>query len=101
MLASSEWLPCRELEGNRPGSEKKSSGPEDRKVREGGMAKANAAGGWLFKQEPGSYSFGDLERDGMTLWDGVTNALALKNMRNIRVGDRVLFYHTGKEKAVV
>lgn len=56
---------------------------------------------WLFKQEPSCYSFADLQRDGSTVWDGVSNALARKNLRQTRPGDRVLFYHTGKEKAVV
>ena len=56
---------------------------------------------WLFKEEPEHYSFADLERDRATLWDGVSNNLALKNLRQVRRGDRVFFYHTGKEKAVV
>jgi predicted RNA-binding protein with PUA-like domain len=56
---------------------------------------------WLFKQEPGCYSLADLERDGTTVWDGVSNALARKHLRSAKPGDRVLFYHTGKEKAVV
>src|SRR5260370_9900777 len=56
---------------------------------------------WLFKQEPGCYSFADLERDGHTVWDGCTNNLALKNLRQVKHGDRIFFYHTGKEKAVV
>jgi predicted RNA-binding protein with PUA-like domain len=56
---------------------------------------------WLFKQEPSCYSLADLERDGSTTWDGVANALARKNLRQCKSGDRVLFYHTGKEKAVV
>jgi predicted RNA-binding protein with PUA-like domain len=56
---------------------------------------------WLFKQEPGCYSFADLQRDGTTLWDGVGNNLAQQNLRKVRKGDRILFYHTGKEKAVV
>lgn len=56
---------------------------------------------WLFKEEPETYSFADLERDGSTLWSGVTNALAQKNLRAIKKGDRVFFYHTGKEKAVI
>jgi predicted RNA-binding protein with PUA-like domain len=56
---------------------------------------------WLFKQEPSCYSFADLKRDGTTVWDGVSNALALKNLRQVRRNDRVLFYHTGKEKAIV
>jgi predicted RNA-binding protein with PUA-like domain len=56
---------------------------------------------WLFKEEPGTYSFADLERDGSTTWSGVTNALAQKHLRAIKKGDKVFFYHTGDEKAVV
>jgi predicted RNA-binding protein with PUA-like domain len=56
---------------------------------------------WLFKEEPTHYSFADLERDGTTVWDGIANALALQNLRKVRAGDRVFYYHTGKEKAVV
>src|SRR5262245_14562435 len=65
------------------------------------MARAAKNGYWLFKQEPDCYNYSALERDGRTEWDGVSNALAQKNLRQVRVGDRVLFYHTGKEKAVV
>ena len=56
---------------------------------------------WIFKQEPTCYSFSDLQRDGRTIWDGVSNALARKNLRQIKRGDLIFFYHTGKEKAVV
>ncbi|MBO0697979.1 MAG: EVE domain-containing protein [Zavarzinella sp.] len=56
---------------------------------------------WLCKQEPSCYSYDDLVRDGSTVWDGVSNALARKHLRQMKPGDRVLFYHTGKEKAVV
>jgi predicted RNA-binding protein with PUA-like domain len=56
---------------------------------------------WLFKEEPEHYSFQDLQRDGKTLWDGVSNNLARQNLRLVKRGDRVLFYATGKEKAVV
>jgi len=56
---------------------------------------------WLFKEEPDHYSFDDLRHDGTTLWDGVANALARQHLRQVRRGDRVLYYHTGKEKAVV
>jgi predicted RNA-binding protein with PUA-like domain len=56
---------------------------------------------WLFKQEPSCYSFTDLQKEGSTTWDGVTNALAQKHLRAVKKGDRVLFYHTGDEKAVV
>jgi len=55
----------------------------------------------LFKEEPGHYSFADLERDGQAVWDGIANALALQHLRRVRAGDRGLYYHTGKEKAVV
>lgn len=60
-----------------------------------------AAGGWLFKEEPSHYSYKDLERDGATLWDGVTNNLARQNLRKVRPGERVLYYHTGQERAIV
>jgi predicted RNA-binding protein with PUA-like domain len=60
-----------------------------------------STGGWLFKEEPDHYSYADLVRDGATWWDGVTNALARQHLRQVKVGDRVLYYHTGKEKAVV
>lgn len=56
---------------------------------------------WLFKEEPTHYTFADLERDGQAVWDGVKNNLALQNLRQTRKGDQVLFYSTGKEKAVV
>jgi predicted RNA-binding protein with PUA-like domain len=56
---------------------------------------------WLFKEEPGCYSYADLERDGSTVWAGVTNALAQKHLRAIKKGDTIFYYHTGKEKAVV
>ncbi len=56
---------------------------------------------WLFKQEPDCYSYADLERDGVATWDGVTNALAQKHLRSVKPGDKVLFYHTGKDKAIV
>lgn len=56
---------------------------------------------WLFKEEPGAYSFADLERDGQTNWEGISNPLALKNLRQVKPGDRILLYHTGKEKAIV
>lgn len=56
---------------------------------------------WLFKEEPGTYSFADLQRDGATTWSGVANPQAQKNLRAIKKGDHVFFYHTGSEKAVV
>jgi predicted RNA-binding protein with PUA-like domain len=56
---------------------------------------------WLCKMEPGCYCIDDLLRDGVTDWDGVTNPLARIHLRNMKPGDRVFFYHTGKEKSVV
>jgi predicted RNA-binding protein with PUA-like domain len=56
---------------------------------------------WLVKEEPEHYSYDDLVRDGKTSWTGVRNPLAQKHLRSIRKGDRIFFYHTGKEKAVV
>jgi predicted RNA-binding protein with PUA-like domain len=56
---------------------------------------------WLLKTEPSVYSFADLQREGRTVWDGVTNNLAQKHLRSIKPGDRVLIYHTGDEKQVV
>ena len=56
---------------------------------------------WLFKEEPDTYSFADLQRDGSTIWSGVKNPLAQKHLASIKKGDRIFFYHTGKEKAVV
>lgn len=55
----------------------------------------------LFKTEPSTYSFADLVRDRRTVWDGVSNPLALKNLRAVRKGDTVVIYHTGAEKAAV
>lgn len=63
--------------------------------------KIPAPGGWLFKEEPSCYSYTQLEKDGSTVWAGVKNALARQNLRKIQVGDRVLYYHTGNEKAIV
>src|SRR5713226_10203078 len=56
---------------------------------------------WLFKTEPSAYSFQQLEKDKKTIWDGVKNNLALKNLKDIENGDQILIYHTGDEKAAV
>lgn len=56
---------------------------------------------WLLKTEPSAYSYADLEREGRAVWDGVTNPVALKNLRAAKAGDEALVYHTGDEKAVV
>ena len=56
---------------------------------------------WLFKEEPGHYSYDDLVKDGKTSWTGVRNPLAQKHLRAVRGGDRIFYYHTGSQKAVV
>jgi predicted RNA-binding protein with PUA-like domain len=56
---------------------------------------------WLFKEEPTHYSYDDLIRDGKTSWTGVKNPLAQKNLRQVKKGDRIFYYHTGDEKSVV
>lgn len=56
---------------------------------------------FLVKTEPSTYSFADLERDGRTVWDGVSNPVALKNIATIRKGDTIVVYHTGAEKQAV
>ena len=56
---------------------------------------------WLVKEEPEHYSYDQLEHDRKTVWAGVKNPLAQKHLRSIQKGDRIFFYHTGKQKAVV
>ncbi|HZQ67574.1 MAG TPA: EVE domain-containing protein [Terriglobales bacterium] len=56
---------------------------------------------YLLKTEPSTYSFADLQREKTTIWDGVTNPVALKNMRAMKPGDRLVIYHTGDEKSAV
>jgi len=56
---------------------------------------------WLLKSDPEHYSFSDLARDGKTVWDGISNNLALKHLRNVRRGDLIIVYHTGNERAAV
>ena len=56
---------------------------------------------WLFKSDPEHYSYQNLENDKKTVWDGISNNLALKHLRNVRKGDEVMIYHSGGERAVV
>jgi predicted RNA-binding protein with PUA-like domain len=56
---------------------------------------------WLVKQEPSSYSWSDFVVEAQTSWTGVRNYTARNNLRKMRIGDEVLFYHSGEEKAVV
>ena len=58
-------------------------------------------GHWLVKQEPETYSWSDFVSDGGTDWTGVRNYQARNNLREMKAGERVLFYHSGKDKAVV
>jgi predicted RNA-binding protein with PUA-like domain len=56
---------------------------------------------YLLKTEPSEYSFADLERDKVTIWDGVTNPVALKNLREMQPGARLIIYETGDHKSAV
>jgi predicted RNA-binding protein with PUA-like domain len=56
---------------------------------------------WLFKTEPSVYSFQQLQKDKKTVWDGVANNLALKNLKDIKKGDLIFIYHTGDERQAV
>ena len=56
---------------------------------------------WILKTEPSGYAFADLQRDGRTRWDGISNPVALRHLRSMHRGDQALVYHTGDEKRVV
>lgn len=56
---------------------------------------------YLLKTEPSVYSFADLQRDQSTIWDGVTNPVAVKHLREMKPGDQLVIYHTGDEKSAV
>jgi predicted RNA-binding protein with PUA-like domain len=56
---------------------------------------------YLLKTEPSTYSFADLQREKNTIWDGVSNPVALKNMRNMKPGDGLIIYETGDMKSAV
>ena len=56
---------------------------------------------YLLKTEPSAYSFADLQRDKITVWDGVTNPVAVKNLREMQANDQLIVYHTGDEKQAV
>src|SRR5260370_30298936 len=63
--------------------------------------KSQTSGLWMVKQEPEIYSWDDLVRDGRTDWTGVRNFQARNNLRQMKVGDRLLFYYSGTGKCVV
>ena len=56
---------------------------------------------WLFKTESQDYCYDDLERDQRAVWGRGSNSITLKNLREVRLGDQILFYHSGSENAVV
>ena len=56
---------------------------------------------YLLKTEPSTYSFSDLQRERTTIWDGVSNPVALKHLRVMKPGERLVIYHTGDEKSAV
>src|SRR5262249_37729241 len=56
---------------------------------------------YLLKTEPSVYSFADLQKEHSTIWDGVTNPVAVKHLRGMQKGDRLVIYHTGDEKSAV
>ena len=56
---------------------------------------------YLLKTEPSTYSFGDLQKDGATIWDGVSNPVALRNLGKMQPSDRLIIYHTGDDKSAV
>src|SRR5215210_2384947 len=56
---------------------------------------------WLVKEEPEHYSFDQFVADGTTIWSGVKNPLAQKHLRSMKKGEKVFYYHTGTEKAIV
>jgi len=56
---------------------------------------------YLLKTEPTVYSFADLQREKVTIWDGVGNPVALRHLREMKPGERLVIYHTGDEKSAV
>ena len=56
---------------------------------------------WLFKEEPANYSFDAFVKDKKTTWSGVKNPVAQRNLRSVKKGDQVFYYHTGDEKQIV
>jgi predicted RNA-binding protein with PUA-like domain len=56
---------------------------------------------YLLKTEPSVYSFANLEKEKSTVWDGVTNPVAVRHLREMKAGDRLVIYHTGDEKSAI
>jgi predicted RNA-binding protein with PUA-like domain len=80
---------------------KKKTAPKKTSAKKSADKKTAGSGLWLVKQEPETYSWDDFVRDGRTDWTGVRNFQARNNLRQMKVGDRVLFYHSGTGKCVV
>ena len=81
---------------------KKKATTKKAKTKRGVAKKTTPASGlWMVKQEPETYSWDDFVRDGRTDWTGVRNFQARNNLRQMKIGDRVLFYHSGTGKCVV
>src|SRR6476660_2301356 len=76
------------------------------RARTGGRIQSRNGGrmtnmNWLFKEEPTHYGYDALVKDKKAVWSGVKNPLAQKHLRSVKKGDRIFYYHTGDEKAVV
>ena len=56
---------------------------------------------YLLKTEPTEYSFADLQKEGTTVWDGVSNPVAVRHLREMKAGDRLIIYETGDHKSAV
>ncbi len=80
---------------------KKKPAAKNRSSKKSSGKKTAPSGLWLVKQEPETYSWDDFVRDGRTDWTGVRNFQARNNLRQMKVGERVLFYHSGTGKCVV
>jgi predicted RNA-binding protein with PUA-like domain len=85
------------------GSSGRSAGDSTRRSapERGSGSNGERPAAWLLKTEPSSYSWDDLVREGRAVWDGVTNPVALANIRRMAKGDMVVIYHTGGEKSAV
>jgi predicted RNA-binding protein with PUA-like domain len=65
------------------------------------QGKEGGASNYLLKTEPSEYSFADLQKDKETIWDGVSNPVALRNLREMKPGTRLVIYETGDQKTAV
>src|SRR5262245_57959806 len=82
-------------------AKKKTTKKKSAAKKAGALATPKLSGLWMVKQEPETYSWNDFVRDGRTDWTGVRNFQARNNLRQMKIGDRVLFYHSGTGKCVV